>query len=350
MSKQISSNSGVKEIARLAGVSIGTVDRVIHNRTGVSEKTKEKVNGIIRELNYQPNIFASRLASKRKYRIAVMLPHTSKETDFWEAPLQGISRATDEIKNYGVELKYCFFDLSEANSFMRQCKAALKFNPDGILLAPAFSAAATQFMNNCEEKNIPVVLIDSNVSGSNPLSYIGPNMYFSGFQVAHLMAFGNKDLKKILFVEISSASEDAETEQGFRQYFQENGRNPGIIKLNIKNDAFGPVAKSLGAIFKTHPDIEAIFVSNSRVSSVAKFLQREKRTAIMLIGYDILKENIRYLEDKTIDFLICHKPEDQGYRGLMVLVQKLVFNNSPEAVQHMPIDIITRENYRFYRN
>ncbi len=55
---------GVKEIARRANVSIATVDRVIHNRTGVSEKTKKKFNEIIKELDYQPNILASRLASR----------------------------------------------------------------------------------------------------------------------------------------------------------------------------------------------------------------------------------------------------------------------------------------------
>jgi len=55
--------SGVKEIARRAKVSIGTVDRVLHNREGVSEKTKTKINKIIQELDYQPNILARRLAS-----------------------------------------------------------------------------------------------------------------------------------------------------------------------------------------------------------------------------------------------------------------------------------------------
>lgn len=66
MEKKNSGTVGVKEIARLANVSIGTVDRVLNNRVGVSEKTKAKILKIIEELNYQPNIFARRLASKKK--------------------------------------------------------------------------------------------------------------------------------------------------------------------------------------------------------------------------------------------------------------------------------------------
>src|SRR5687767_11879019 len=100
MKKKAQELYGVKEIARRANVSIGTVDRVIHNRSGVSEKTRNKINEIIKELNYQPNILASRLASKKIYQIAVLIPQISVETDFWEAPLKGIQRAESEIKKY----------------------------------------------------------------------------------------------------------------------------------------------------------------------------------------------------------------------------------------------------------
>lgn len=57
--------SGVKEIARRANVSIATVDRVLHNRVGVALKTKEKIESIIKDMDYKPNILAKRLASKR---------------------------------------------------------------------------------------------------------------------------------------------------------------------------------------------------------------------------------------------------------------------------------------------
>src|SRR5690606_32665530 len=81
--------SGVKEIARRANVSIATVDRVIHNRKGVSETTRQKINEIIKEIGFQPNILASRLASKKTNRFAVLIPN-AKETDYWEAPRKGV--------------------------------------------------------------------------------------------------------------------------------------------------------------------------------------------------------------------------------------------------------------------
>lgn len=60
-------NYTIKDIARMAGVSAGTVDRVLHNRGDVSEKSKEKVQKVLDEINYQPNVFAIGLAAKKKY-------------------------------------------------------------------------------------------------------------------------------------------------------------------------------------------------------------------------------------------------------------------------------------------
>ena len=53
----------IKDIAQMAEVSVGTVDRVLHGRTGVSEASRKKVENILKQLDYQPNMYASALAS-----------------------------------------------------------------------------------------------------------------------------------------------------------------------------------------------------------------------------------------------------------------------------------------------
>ena len=64
----------IKDIAILAGVSEGTVDRVLHNRGDVSEKSRKAVNKVLEEMHYTPNIFARSLASKKHYRFVCMIP------------------------------------------------------------------------------------------------------------------------------------------------------------------------------------------------------------------------------------------------------------------------------------
>ena len=64
----------IKDIARLAGVSAGTVDRVLHNRGEVSVRTREKIETVLKELDYRPNLYASALASKRHYKVVALFP------------------------------------------------------------------------------------------------------------------------------------------------------------------------------------------------------------------------------------------------------------------------------------
>jgi LacI family transcriptional regulator len=74
----------IKDIALLAGVSIGTVDRVIHERGEVAEKTRQKVQKLLKESNYSPNVIAQVLKSKRKFHLVSLLPEPTENNSFLE--------------------------------------------------------------------------------------------------------------------------------------------------------------------------------------------------------------------------------------------------------------------------
>ena len=343
--------SGVREIARRANVSIATVDRVIHNRTGVSEKTRKKVNSIIAELNYQPNIMASRLASRKTIRLAILIPAVSPETDFWEAPLRGVQRAENEIRQYGVKVDVHFFDLNDKNTFKKEARHIIEKNPDGILFSPSFKEESEQFGQLCQQKGIPFIYVDSNLPGQPNLSYIGPHLFKSGYLGGQLITFGlGPTSSKILIVDITKETGVNPIAEGFEAYFKDHQLKNEILRVTIQQTDYPSVANHLSRILTNDPDIAAIFVTNSRVFTVATYLENEQKTNIRVLGYDFLKENINHLKKGTIDFLICHKPEEQWYRGVMSLYQTLVFSTQIEKEYLMPIDIVTKENYEFYPN
>jgi LacI family transcriptional regulator len=345
---------GVKEIARRANVSIATVDRVLHNRNGVSPATQKKINAIIKELNYQPNILASRLASREVFNFAVLIPKVSAETDFWQAPLNGIRRAEAAISEYGVKINLYFFDINDRKSFTVQSKLILKNAPDGILLAPSFINEATEFTTTCRERNIPYVLIDSNIPNMEGLCYIGPHLFRSGYLSAQLMNFALKNKSEILVINISREVDDhhylMQIEDGFRAYFKYHNLYHDILKLDITQSDYLSVEKELSAFFDKNPGIKAIYVTNSRVSTVARYLENAGKKNILLIGFDFLEENIEYLKKDIISILICHKPAEQGYKGIMRLYQHFVLGTTFKNISFMPIDIVTKENYEFYDN
>lgn len=348
------STVGVKEIARRANVSIATVDRVIHNRTGVAENTRKKILQIIKDINYQPNILASRLASKKVYELAVLIPQVSKETDYWEAPLKGIHRAEAEISKYGIKINTYLFDLNSKASFVSQTEKVLSTKIDGILLAPSFIEESTYFTYRCKERKIPYVFINSDIPNLDSLCYIGPDLMKSGYLAAHLMSYGMAEHEKVLVVNVSKEIDNhhhlLRKEEGFRKYFEDHQRAVEIAKVDVRQTEYEALEETLTEVFRQHPDIQAIFTTNSRIASVARFVEKTGREKLLLVGYDFLKENIEYLKKDTIDFLICQKPEEQAYRGIMSLYQHLVMASAVEKVHYMPIDIITKENHSFYSN
>ena len=347
--------TGVKEIARRANVSIGTVDRVLHNRTGVSKMTKHKILAIMKELDYQPNILARRLASKKVLRFASLIPAISTETEFWDAPVKGIEMAEAEIKQFGIIIDKYFYDQNDKESFVKQTKNILKTEIDGILVAPIFIEESLAFSKLCNLKKIPQVFINSDIPNEARLSYIGPDLFQSGHLSAHMVNYLVTTGDKILIVNISKEIDSyhhlLRKEEGFISYFKGHQKQIRIIKTDITpNTDYHSISAQLTEILAENKDVKAIFVTNSRVFSVAQFLEKTSLEHIFLVGYDFLSESIQHLKKGVIDFLICQKPQEQGYKGIMALYQNVVLNAEVEPTYYMPIDIITKENYKSYRN
>lgn len=346
--------TGVKEIARRANVSIGTVDRVIHNRAGVSENTRKKINAIIEELDFQPNKMASLLASRKILNFAVLIPAVSNDTDYWSYPLNGINQAAAEIKQFGVTVKSYFYDLDSEESFNTAANEMLNDEPHAILIAPSFVEESILLSQKINELGIPLAFINSDLPNQDNLTYIGPELYQSGRLAAQLLSFTMQPHDKVLTVNISSDLKNdhhlLRKEHGFKKFFEDAGKTTEVLTLNINETKLTSVEKALMDVLVAQPEIKAIFVTNSRVNIIAEILKKRNLDDILLIGYDFLEKNINYLVSQQITFLICQRPKEQGYLGIMALYKHLFKISEVEKSVYMPIDIITKENYQFYNS
>ena len=344
---------GIKEIARRANVSIGTVDRAIHNRPGVAKKTREHVLQIVSELDYQPNLLAKRLATRKTLRIATLIPIGSAETSFWQAPLQGIEQARTELSQHGIVIDPYFYDQDSIGSFVEKTGIILQSEPDGILLAPSFIEESVSFSRTCKRLNIPYVLIDSDLPNNESHNYTGPDLFDSGYLSAHLASYLVQPEDKILIVNISREIDGhhhlLKKEDGFRTYFDKLQTAPEIRKIDIRKTDVESIDNCLSEEFRDTTGIKVVFVTNSRVSTVARYLEKTEKK-VLLIGYDYIAENLAYLKKGMIDFLICQKPVEQAYRGIITLYQYLAYGIVPPPKEFMPIDIVTRTNFHVYRN
>lgn len=337
----------------MAGVSAGTIDRVIHNRGEVSDITRNKVIRIIKESHYVPDILARTLASKKIFRFAVLFPKENPDSSFWSKPLIGVNKALKEVGHYGIVGEKYLFDQFNRTSFKRQTEKIIQQEPDAILIAPFYHEETTGLIENCNKRNIPYVFVNSDFQDNGKLSFIGQDSKQSGYLAARLMNYSIETGSRILIVNISKVPDNHKhilnRQTGFESYFQENSKQKtDILVHNIKDMDKNSVDNSLHEIFLRSSGIKGVFVTNSKVHKIARFIEENKLENLRLIGYDLTEENIKYVEENIIDFLINQRPVEQGYGGIMTLFNHFVLNKRVKKEQHLPIDIITKENYKFY--
>ena len=179
----------INDIARRTGLSKGTVDRVLHNRGEVSRKSYERVMEVIRELGYEPNVYASLLAKGKKHLVAVLIP-ASEPGSFWELAASGIGRGVDPVTAAGVEAVPFPYDQYDIESFRAACAKVLEAQPSGVVLAPLFQGETESFTRQLAERGIPYCFIDSRPDSNGYLAYFGMPLYKSGYLCADQLTRG----------------------------------------------------------------------------------------------------------------------------------------------------------------
>ncbi|MFW6252740.1 MAG: LacI family DNA-binding transcriptional regulator, partial [bacterium] len=179
----------LRYIAERANVSIGTVDRVIHDRGRVSEETQNRVRAIIEEIGYSPNIFASNLSTSRVHRFAAILPHTNDNADHWGLHRRGLTAAARELSRMNVEFTEIPFELTSTGSFVRACTEAVAGDFSGyVLVSPAQSEVAEEWALRFSATS-PVVLVDSDLPKLDSVYFRGQNPVESGRDCGRLLNY-----------------------------------------------------------------------------------------------------------------------------------------------------------------
>ncbi len=339
----------IKDIAEKAGVSIGTVDRVLHNRGEVAEKTSKLVLSIAKEMRYTPNLAASTLASKKRYNLAAILPKGSGDNIFWDGHTEGMNSAITSLQPFLVNISYYLFELNNEKEFIEQTKLLLENGADGVIIAPVMKNEASELCFKLDELNIPYIFIDTFIKDTNCLAFIGEDAYQSGRISASLIDFGLDKDKDILIVNISKNLDNTQhlnsRNQGFQSYFMDAGKNTGL-KISVEIPSISPkdLEAKLDSILKSNPGIGAIMVSSAKTYTIAHYLELRKRRDIILVGYEMFDKNIAYLKKRYINFLISQKPQEQGEKAVLKLFHFLANKTIPDKKEYQTVDIINCES------
>lgn len=348
----MSKNIRIKDIAKLAGVSVGTVDRVIHKRGQVSKEAYDKVIEILDKTGYTPNLIARTLGSNKKYRIAAIVPNPEQD-EYWQLSHDGVMQAREEWDSFGVIVEVHHFDLYRPTSFAEVSAHAIQSKPDGILTAPVFYAEALKLFKLCKEANIPYVVFNNSIPEAQPITFIGQNLYQSGRVAAELLQMNRNPAGTFailhIYDNIQNSIHLSEKEKGFCDYFKElDHQKPSVISLDLNTTHEPTLEKELKEIF-AKKDLKGILVTTSKGASVvSSLLMKHGKNNIRLVAYDLLKENRGYLKKGIIDFLINQNSKMQASLGISQLANHLLFQKKIQPTYLFPLEIISRQNLESY--
>ncbi|MDO5980239.1 LacI family DNA-binding transcriptional regulator [Flavivirga spongiicola] len=337
----------IKDIADLAGVSKGTVDRVIHKRGKVSKKALESVTKLLEEINYQPNLIARNLKNNKVYRICILIPDPEVD-DYWSPCIHGINSVINELNAFGIHIETVLFNSKSTKSFLNANENVQKLSPDAVLMVPFFYKETLIALEDYHKLGIIVSTINNRIESEVVKGFVGQDLHQSGRVAAKLMQSTTQKKGDIVIIHIDEKYKNAihmqEKERGFREYYKQfNHFENTIITLKLKRTDF---EISLINFLNEHENLAGLCVTTSKGYQVADVLSKINAAKVSLIGYDLVNENVTHLKNGVIDFLIHQNPKQQAYLGLKSLAEHLLFEKELPNEILLPIDIINSENVK----
>ena len=344
----------IKDIAERAGVSVGTVDRVLHERPNVSKPAREKVEKALKEMNYQPNMYASALAYNKSYTFYLLIPKHESEA-YWEEIEEGARKCEETRRDFHIDLEILFYERSNEESFREQGKAIVEAKPEGVIVVPSSLMATRELTEQLHELNIPFIMLDSYMPDLKPLSFFGQDSFCSGFFAAKMLMMIACKEKEIMLMRqtkngmVASKQQD-NREVGFRHYMHDHFPGVKIIDLDLPLDGTRTeYSKMLERYFNLHPDTHHCITLTSKAHIVGDFLLKTNRRDVQIMGYDMVEKNARCLREGSISFLIAQHAYMQGYSCVDSLFRAIVLKKKVAPINYMPIELLMKENVDFYR-
>jgi LacI family transcriptional regulator len=348
----------VKEIARLAGVSIGTVDRVLHDRGGVSARTTESIRGIISSLGWEPDLVARQLSLKKNYTFRVIMPRAEQDSGYWALCLQGIKRAEHDLAPYRCVVRVDEFDRYDQAAYRRLLDGVVEESCDGLLFAPAMPEAlgpALARLDNRDEGGkvdapVPYVFFDGYLEGASPMAVVAQDPFRGGYLAGRVMSLLSPGPGRL--VALSAHAEDkhiARRIDGFRAFFRDHDPTRRIDAAACPGlDGTCAGEGVLEGVFGDAAGIGGILVANSSGHLVGDWLAgRRLEPAPALVSWDAVPDNVRALREGSIDCLVSQRPAEQAREALELLFHAVVRGAGSLASRRtaeIPLELFFREN------
>ena len=338
-----------KMIAKELGISTATVDRVLNNRSGVSEKTIRKVKEKAAELGYRPNAAAKYLATQKSIDVAFILPVIP--CYFWDELEREIINSAKIYEDFGLKVQVFRVDTIPKEIQIDFIKDILDQNVfDAFVIAPHDADPYVEIINGGVRKGIPIFTLNNDVPNSNRISFVGTDYYSAGYLAAELIQSFTKELKNVVIIrEDDNTYQMINKEKGFRDYFANLKGQTDIQTIPIMSDNI-----QLSEEWKSNLLLssEAIYVANGVLGEIADYIdQKNYENDKIVIGHDMSEKIHHFLQNNVIKSVICQDPSSQARWTVQKVFDYVVLEDTRNQNDTIiKLEIVTKANAKYYIN
>jgi LacI family transcriptional regulator len=334
----------IKEVAKIAGVSPATVDKVLHDRPGVKEKTKLRIQQVIADLGYKPNIVGKALQlQKKKLTIAAIL----LKVDSLPVIQKGISDQLENYKDFGFHVEIEIIPYHDTKAQAQALLSCADRNISGVILHALVNDEVQGAINFLVEKKIPVITINSDIPESARSCFIGQNPIQAGKTAARLMAkFLSSRGSIVVFTGSRELSTDFDRLKGFFGLLQEEYPDMKVVEtLQTWEDPLLTYQKT-AELLNEHKKIDGFFISSGGVREVGRAVRALGFAGkIAIICFDLYEDIQTLIREKVIDCTIGQNLTRQGGYPVQLFFQYLYYNQPlPQGEIYTSTDIYILEN------
>lgn len=328
----------MKQIADIAGVSRGTVDRALHNRDGVNPQVRERILTVAQSLGYTPNIAGRQLSARKlRLKLGVILP--PRKTGFWGDVYQGIDAIAAELADYGVTILSRSYMKYTAPAQLALIDELLEEGIAGLAITAVNDVAIQKRLNDLMAVGIPVVILNSEIENVSPLCYVGADYLFSGKTAAGILYLIARDRQTELLVLTGSESMLSHTMRitGFLQELTRLGMSCHLIdtcKVYDRNEVSSDslAYETTVDMLRRHPETTAIFTVAGSVWAVSRAIRDAGMVGkVTHLSFDLNEETLPALQDGSLTAVIGQESFKQGYQPIKLLFDYLVNGIEPPS-------------------
>ena len=323
----------IKKIAEIAGVHPATVDKVLHNRPGVSNEVRERVQKLIDELGYKPNPAGRVLQQQGKeFVIAAILV----KVDALPYIKKGIEKGIREQTGLDIKIHWYLTSFSDAGLQAQYIDRATEEKADGIIVSPINSNRVRAAINRAADAGIPVVATNSDIEGTRRLCYVGQEglraSRVAGRTIGNLL--GGKGRIAIISSAVDSENNSFHVkvrEDGFRDFLRDNFPEIEIVTaVESFEDPETTYQETLN-LLRSCPDLDGLYITCGGVSQVGRAVRESGRSDLKTLSFEKYPEILELLRDDIIDVTIDSELERQGELPVQIIMDQLVLKKAPPS-------------------